>query len=107
MKVASAHHPIIEKEVDELLSKGAIEPSSGGACFYSNVFHMPVLDDILDLVCSKQAGKRTDSFLCSLLVPLGLHINFPSLTLTLLVPFVSWDYVEILSICQYLYLLLS
>ena len=34
------------------------------------------LDDILVLVCSKWAGKRACSFLCSLLVPLGLHINF-------------------------------
>ena len=28
-----AHHPIIQKEVDELLAKGVIEPSSGGADF--------------------------------------------------------------------------
>ena len=38
VKVAAAHHPIIQKEVDELLSKGAVEPSSGGAGFYSSVF---------------------------------------------------------------------
>ena len=38
MKVAAAHHPIIQKEVDELLSKEVIEPSSGGAGFYSSVF---------------------------------------------------------------------
>ena len=31
VKVVAAHHPIIQKEVDELLAKGAIEPSSGGA----------------------------------------------------------------------------
>ena len=41
MKVAAAHHPIIQKAVDELLSKGAFEPSSGGAGFYSNVFVVP------------------------------------------------------------------
>ena len=41
MKAAAAHHPIIQKEVDELLSKGAIEPSSGGAGFYSSVFVVP------------------------------------------------------------------
>ena len=35
MKVAAAHHPFIQKEVDELLSKGVIEPSSGGAGFHS------------------------------------------------------------------------
>ena len=33
-----AHHPIIQKEVDELLTIGVIEPSSGGAGFYSSIF---------------------------------------------------------------------
>ena len=37
MKVATTHHPIIQKEVDELLAKGVIEPSSGGAGFYSSM----------------------------------------------------------------------
>ena len=37
VKVAAAHHHIIQ-EVDELLSKGAVEPSSGGAGFYSSMF---------------------------------------------------------------------
>ena len=41
VKMAAAHHPIIQKEVDELFSKGAIEPSSGGAGFYSSVFVVP------------------------------------------------------------------
>ena len=41
VKAAAAHHPIIKKEVDELLVKGAIEPSSGGAGFYSSVFVVP------------------------------------------------------------------
>ena len=41
VKVAAAHHPIIQKEVDELFSKGSIEPSSGGAGFYSSVFVVP------------------------------------------------------------------
>ena len=40
VKVAAAHHPIIQ-EVDELLSKGAIEPSFGGDGFYSSVFVVP------------------------------------------------------------------
>ena len=40
MKAAAAHHPIIQ-EVDALLAKGMIEPSSGGACFYSSVFDVP------------------------------------------------------------------
>ena len=34
------------------------------------------LDDILVFVCSKWVGKRACSFVCSLLVHLGLHINF-------------------------------
>ena len=41
VKAAAAHHPIIQKEVDELLAKGAIEPSSGGAGFYSSMFVVP------------------------------------------------------------------
>ena len=41
------------------------------------------LDDILVLVCSKQAGKRAHLFLCSLLVHLGLHISFSKLDLRL------------------------
>ena len=42
VKVAAAHHPIIQKEVDELLAKGAMEPSSGGAVFYSSLFVVPM-----------------------------------------------------------------
>ena len=41
VKVAAAHHSVIQKEVDELLAKGAIEPSSGGAGFYSSMFVVP------------------------------------------------------------------
>ena len=41
IKRALAHHPIIQKEGDVLLSKGAIEPSSGGASFYFNIFVVP------------------------------------------------------------------
>ena len=37
-KGALTHHPFIQKEVDELLAKGTIEPSTVGADFYSNVF---------------------------------------------------------------------
>ena len=29
-----AYHPIIQKEVDELIAIGAIEPLTGGAGFY-------------------------------------------------------------------------
>ena len=41
VRVAAAHHPVIQKEVDELLAKGAIEPSSGGAGFYCSMFVVP------------------------------------------------------------------
>ena len=43
VKVAAAHHPVIQKEVDEPLAKGAIEPSSSGAGFYSSMFVVPKL----------------------------------------------------------------
>ena len=41
MKVDAAHDPIIQKEVDEVLSKETTEPSSGDAGFYSSVFVVP------------------------------------------------------------------
>ena len=41
VKAATTHHPIIQKEVDELLAIGVIEPSSGGAGFYSSMFVAP------------------------------------------------------------------
>ena len=41
VKVATIHHPIIQKEVDELLAKGTIESSSGGSGFYSSMFVVP------------------------------------------------------------------
>ena len=41
VKAAAAHHPIFQKEMDELLFKGAVEPSSDGAGFYSSVFAVP------------------------------------------------------------------
>ena len=41
VKVAAAHHPVIQKEVDELLANGAMEPSLGGAGFYSSMFIVP------------------------------------------------------------------
>ena len=40
-KAAAAHHLVVQKEADELLAKGAIEPSSGGAGFYSSMFVVP------------------------------------------------------------------
>ena len=41
VKAAVAHHPIIQKEVVEVLAKEAIEPSSGGAGFYSSMYVVP------------------------------------------------------------------
>ena len=41
VKVVAAHFPVIQREVDEFLAKGAIEPSSGGVGFYSSVFVGP------------------------------------------------------------------
>ena len=199
VRTAAAHHPVIQKEVDELLAKGATEPSSSGAGFYSSMFvvskctgglgpilnlkcfnrymhipsfKMPTLkhvqqliqcgdyafsidlqdaylhvaivkhhhhflcfvwhnvpylwkvlpfglataprdftfltkpilflchhnvlciviysDDILVLVHSKQVGKRAHFFLCSLLVCLGLHINFSKSDLCLSQTFTFW-----------------
>ena len=56
------------------------------------------LDDILGLVLSKQAGRRAHSFLCSLLVRFGLHINFSKSDLCLTQTFcflgICWDTVH-------------
>ena len=41
IKAASAH-PIIQKEVQKLLAKGAVEPLSDSAGFYSSVFVVPM-----------------------------------------------------------------
>ena len=40
-KAVMAHHPIIQKEVDELFGKGIIEPLMGGVGIYLNVFVVP------------------------------------------------------------------
>ena len=60
VKVAAAHHPVIQKEVDELLAKRAIEPSSRGAGFYSSMFVVPKctggLRPILNLKCFNHYG---------------------------------------------------
>ena len=56
------------------------------------------LDDILVLVHSKQVGSRACLFLCSLLVHLGLHINFsksdPCLTHAFCFLGLRWDTVH-------------
>ena len=41
IKAAAAHHSIIQKGVDDVPAKGVIEPSSGGAGFYSSMFVVP------------------------------------------------------------------
>ena len=40
IKVVAAYHPVIQKELDEPLAKGVIEPSTDCAGFYSTVFVM-------------------------------------------------------------------
>ena len=45
-------------------------------CCHKGLCIVIYLDDILVLVCSKWVAMRTYLFLCSLLVCLGLHINF-------------------------------
>ena len=62
-------------------------------------FHIVIyLDDILVPVHSKWAGKRACSFLCSLLIRLGLHINFSKSDLCLTQTFfflgLCWDTVH-------------
>ena len=47
IKATMAHHPIIQKDMDELLAKDATELSTGGAGFYSNVFVAPKFTGVL------------------------------------------------------------
>ena len=67
-------------------------------CHHKGFCIVIYLDDILVLVHSKQAGKRACSFLCSLLVRLGLHINFSKSNLCLTQTFgflgLCWDTVH-------------
>ena len=41
VQAVAAHYSVIQREVDDFLAKGAIEPSSGGAGFYSSMFEVP------------------------------------------------------------------
>ena len=43
IRVTAAHHPVIQREVDELLAKGAIEPLTYDARFHTNVYVVPKL----------------------------------------------------------------
>ena len=67
-------------------------------CHHKGFCIVIYLDDILVLVCSKQAGRRACLFLCSLLVRLGLHINFSKSDLCLTQSFcflgLCWDTVH-------------
>ena len=67
-------------------------------CHHKHLHIVIYLDDILVLVCSKWAGKRAHLFLCSLLVCLGLHINFSKSDLCLTQTFcflgLCWDTVH-------------
>ena len=48
MKAVVAHHPIIQKELDELLVKDGIETSTGCASFYSMIsFPFFILRDLI------------------------------------------------------------
>ena len=52
IKATLVHHSIIQKEVDELLAKFAMEPSTGGNAFTPNIFvpkHMDGLHPVLNL----------------------------------------------------------
>ena len=64
-------------------------------CHHKGLCIVIYLDDVLVLVCSKPAGERAHSFLCSLLVFLGLHINFSKSDLCLTQTFcflgLFWD----------------
>ena len=55
VKAAAGHHPVIQKEVDELLANRAVELSSGGTGFYSSMLvvskHTGGLRPILNLKC--------------------------------------------------------
>ena len=63
IKSTPAHHSNIQKEMDELLAKGAIEPSIGGAGFYSNVF---VVSKHTGDLCSTLTIKQ---FICYMHAP--------------------------------------
>ena len=81
VKAAVAHHTIIQKEVDELLAKGAIEPSFGGVGFFSSVFVVPKhtygLQPILNIKCFKRY----------------LHIpSFKMLTIRCVAAYSAWYY---------------
>ena len=64
-------------------------------CHHKSFCIVIYLDDILVLVCLRWAGKSAPLFLCSLLVRIGLHINFSKSDLCLTQTFcflgLCWD----------------
>ena len=64
IKVATAHHPVIQKKVKEPLIKGVIEPFTGSTGFYSN---------------ASMANKHTGGFQSLLSLK---HLNCPIHILT-------------------------
>ena len=69
-------------------------------CCHKDLHIVIYMDDILVLIQSKLAGMRACLFLCSLLVYLGLHINFSKFDLCLSQTFcflgLCWDTVHML-----------
>ena len=67
-------------------------------CHHKGLHIVIFLNDIMVLIHSKQVGKRAHFFLCSLLVCLGLHINFSKSELCLSQAFcflgLCWDTVH-------------
>ena len=57
MKATMAHHPVILKEVQELLAKGPIEALTVGSGFSSNVFVVPKCSDGLWPILSLKQFK--------------------------------------------------
>ena len=54
IKAAMAHHPIIWKELDELLAKATIKLSIGGPSFYSNILVVPMHTSGLQFILNLQ-----------------------------------------------------
>ena len=74
VKAAAAYYPIIQKEVDELPAKEAVEQSSGGAGFYSSVFVVPKHTGCLQPILNLKQLNMFDS-LFSMVIILSLLIS--------------------------------
>ena len=76
-------------------------------CHHKGFCIVIYLDNILVLICSKQADKRACFFCVPYWSMLVYILIYTSLTFASLRPIVSWGYVGILSTCQYHYLLIN